>query len=253
MAVHITLAIADPRSRFTSVFLDAIFGPPVLKSFVVVNVIFVAMAGILTTVSAHRSRKTILEAVELQGRNSRLSRYFSPNVAARMASADSSFFKPGGRVHEIAVLFSDIRSFSTLSESMNPNEVLELLSDYQRRMTAAIFAHGGTLDKFIGDGIMATFGTPDPSPDSARCAMLAGMDMIRALALFNDERASAGKHVLRHGIGIHYGPALVGNVGTPERLEFTVIGDTVNAASRIESACKEYGRDFLVSKQVQDS
>jgi Adenylate cyclase, family 3 (some proteins contain HAMP domain) len=253
MAVHLALALGDPRSRFTSAYLDAVFGAPALDGFIIVNFLFVAVAGGVLTIAAGRSRRTVLEAVELLARNGRLSRYFSPNVAARMASADSSFFKPGGRVHDVAVLFSDIRSFTSLSESMAPDEVLALLSDYQRRMTAAIFAQGGTLDKFIGDGIMATFGTPDPAPDSARRALLAGVGMMRALVSYNEERAAEGKPLIRHGIGIHYGPALVGNVGTPERLEFTVIGDTVNAASRIEDACKEYGRDFLVSRQVLDA
>ncbi|MGA2977509.1 MAG: adenylate/guanylate cyclase domain-containing protein [Spirochaetia bacterium] len=200
----------------------------------------------------HRSRRTVIEAVDLQNANSQLSRYFSPNIVKKISSEQSSFFKPGGRVHDVAVLFSDIRSFTTLSESLQPDEVLRMLSDYQQRMTDAIFKYGGTLDKFIGDGIMATFGTPDQSPDDAERAVLAGLEMNRALIRMNDERSRQNLAPIRHGIGIHFGPALVGNVGTSQRLEFTVIGDTVNAASRIESACKETKRDFLISGTVKE-
>jgi adenylate cyclase len=250
IVIHILLALGDPRSAFTNNFLDAVFGPSVLVNFVISNILFVVLVGFLSTLMANRSRKTVLEAVDLQNMNSQLSRYFSPSVVKKMAGAESSFFRPGGSVHDVAVLFSDIRSFTAISESIPPDEVLRLLSDYQRRMTDAIFKYNGTLDKFIGDGIMATFGTPDPAPDDAERAVLAGLEMMHALAAMNKEREADKLVPVRHGIGIHFGPALVGNVGTSERLEFTVIGDTVNAASRIESACKEKGREFLVSKQV---
>jgi adenylate cyclase len=253
MVVHLLLALHDPRSGFTKNFLEAVFGPPVLAGFVVSNFLFVTIVGLLCVLMANRSRKTVLEAVDLQNMNSQLSRYFSPNVMKKMAGAEASFFKPGGSVHNVAVLFSDIRSFTAISEAMSPDAVLRMLSDYQRRMTDAIFKYGGTLDKFIGDGIMATFGTPDPAPDDAARAVLAGLEMMRALDSLNEERLAGNFVPIRHGIGIHYGPALVGNVGTSERLEFTVIGDTVNAASRIESACKETGREFLISKQVMDT
>jgi adenylate cyclase len=119
-------------------------------------------------------------------------------------------------------------------------------------MVAAIFEHGGTLDKFIGDGIMATFGTPRPAPDDAQRAVAAALSMLDRLDGLNNRFHADGLPELKIGIGIHSGPAIVGNIGTSARLEYTVIGDTVNTASRLESACKETGDPLLVSRAVAD-
>ena len=119
-------------------------------------------------------------------------------------------------------------------------------------MVAAVFAHGGTLDKFIGDAIMATFGTPETAPDDARRAVAAAIAMRGALAGLNRERAAAGRSAIAHGIAIHYGPVVVGNVGTAERLEYTVIGDTVNVAALIAELCKPTGEDLLISEAVRE-
>ncbi|MEK9662871.1 MAG: adenylate/guanylate cyclase domain-containing protein, partial [Alphaproteobacteria bacterium] len=171
-------------------------------------------------------------------------------VRDAISRAGETFLRPGGRNQDVAVLFCDIRDFTGLAESMRPEEVIEFLSDYQRRMVAAVFVHGGTLDKFIGDAIMATFGTPETAPDDACRAVEAAIAMRGALAELNRERAAAGKPAIGHGIAIHYGPVVVGNVGTEERLEYTVIGDTVNVAALIADLCKPTGEDLLVSQAV---
>lgn len=209
--------------------------------------------GIGITLVAWIARLTVRRAVALEQANGQLRRYFSPDVAEQIASADSEFMKPGGRVRDIVVLVSDLAQFTPLSRALGPDETLKLLADYQARMTAAIFAMGGSVDKFTGDGILATFGaTGDPAGASAR-AVRAALGMSRELAALNAERAARGQVELRQRIGLHSGPALVGNVGTVDRLEFTVIGDVVNLASRIEQACKVTGDAILASRSVIDA
>lgn len=158
----------------------------------------------------------------------------------------------GGERREICLLFSDIRGFTTLSESLPPEEVTRLLDRYFSRMVAAIHAHGGTLDKFMGDGIMAFFGAPQPRDNSCADAFAAGQAMLAALAEFNRELAAEGRAPLAIGIGLHYGAAVVGYIGAADRHEYTAIGDAVNAASRIEGLTKEAGYPLLASRAVLD-
>jgi len=196
-------------------------------------------------------RQSLSEAVNLEKANTQMGRYFSPEVAGRIASAEKDFLKPGGRRQKVAVMFIDIRNFTAMSESLAPEEVTSFLSDYHNRIVKVIFKHGGTLDKFMGDGIMATFGTPEPVNDDLSRALEAGLEIKKAVRDFNDERAAKGLEPIGQGIGLHFGEAIVGNIGTEDRLEYTVIGDTVNVASRLESACKETGADFIISSYVQ--
>ena len=158
----------------------------------------------------------------------------------------------GGERREICLLFSDIRGFTTLSESLPPEEVTRLLDRYFGRMVAAIHAHGGTLDKFMGDGIMAFFGAPQPRDNPCADAFAAARAMLGALAGFNRELAAEGRPPLEIGIGLHYGAAVVGYIGAADRHEYTAIGDAVNAASRIEGLTKEAGYPLLASRAVLD-
>jgi adenylate cyclase len=156
----------------------------------------------------------------------------------------------GPREQEVVVLFSDLVGYSRTCAGLTPSQALAMLSEYQERMVAEIFKAGGTLDKFIGDGIMATFGTPEPAADAADRAVRAARGMIAALSALNEERVARGEPPLGQRIGIHAGPAVVGNVGPPQRLEFGVIGDTVNVAARIEAAGKKTGRHAMMSAAV---
>ena len=156
----------------------------------------------------------------------------------------------GGERREVCLLFSDIRGFTTLSESLPPEEVTRLLDRYFGRMVAAIHAHGGTLDKFMGDGIMAFFGAPQAREQPCADAFAAARDMLAALAEFNRELAGEGRPPLAIGIGLNYGAAVVGYIGAADRHEYTAIGDVVNAASRIEGLTKEAGYPLLVSRAV---
>lgn len=162
-----------------------------------------------------------------------LSRYFSPNIVEILAARD----EPLGAVRRqtVAVMFVDIVGFTAMAERMPPEAVVGMLRDFHDRMTQQIFACGGTVEKYIGDAIFAVFGLPVAEPDDALSALRCGELMVTALAKWNDEREAAGEPALGIGIGLNYGPAVIGDVGSEHSLSFTVIGDTVNTASRLQS------------------
>lgn len=175
--------------------------------------------------------------------------FVSPAVLGEILSGN---LQPqlGGERREICLLFSDIRGFTTLSESLPPEDVTRLLDRYFSRMVAAIHAHGGTLDKFMGDGIMAFFGAPQVRENACDDAFAAARSMLAALAEFNAELAAEGRPPLAIGIGLNFGAAVVGYIGAADRHEYTAIGDAVNAASRIEGLTKEAGYPLLASRAV---
>lgn len=192
-----------------------------------------------------RSRRLVARRVHSERARASLARYFSPNVVDRLsASAD-----PLGTAREqnVAILFTDIMGFTTLCETAPPHEVVELLRGYHDRLGQAVFNHGGTLDKYIGDGLMATFGTPEPADDDAERALACTLDMVAALEAWNEERHAAGLKPVRVGIGLHYGAVIAGDIGNARRLEYGVIGDSVNVASRLEHLCREHDAALVVS------
>lgn len=154
----------------------------------------------------------------------------------------------GGESREITVMFCDIRGFTTLSENMKPEKIVQLLNEYFTGLEKCIHAHGGVINKYIGDAIMALFGAPIQSDSHATDAFLAALDMRSELKKMNEQFAKKGLPQIRFGIGIHSGIVLAGNIGAKNRMEYTVIGDTVNTASRIEGLCKLYKKDLLLSE-----
>ena len=252
--VHLALlafVLRDPRTNLSSDFVDSAMGPALSLEFVLVSVIIIATAGGALGYLTLIARRTVAQGVALEVANAQISRYFSPGVASRIADEADALLGVGGRNQDVAVMFCDIRGFTTITENLPPSEVVGFLSQYHERMVEVIFEFGGTIDKFIGDAIMVTFGTPDPRDDDAERSVRAALAMNAALADLNTDRKRKGLTEIRHGIGIHFGSVVAGNIGTEDRLEYTVIGDTVNVASRIQDACKSVGEALLISDAVK--
>jgi adenylate cyclase len=178
---------------------------------------------------------------------SHLLRQFSPKVADQLLSQKGGL-KLGGRRNEVTILNSDIRGFTQLSRDMEPGEVVELLNDYWRVIVPVIFAHNGTIDKFMGDALLVVFGSPEPDPNQQQNAVRAALDVRTALAKLNETRRAAKLPCCDFGIGIHSGQAIHGFVGTTDRMEFTVIGDAVNRTQRYCAAAG--AREILISPEV---
>ncbi len=154
----------------------------------------------------------------------------------------------GGEEREATVLFCDIRDFTAWTERLPPKDLVRQLNEYLTAMSAAIDAHRGVVDKFIGDAVMAVFGVPVPTPDHASRAVAAAVEMLRVLEAINTDREAAGLPVLRIGIGIATGTVVAGNMGSADRLNYTVVGDDVNLASRLEVLTKTYGVPIIISE-----
>ena len=181
------------------------------------------------------------------------SRYVADEVVDKLL-AGGKLPDLGGEALTITVLFADIRNFTAISERLHPHEVVAMLNAYFSSICEPILANGGTVDKYIGDAVMAVFGAPAPHPDHARRALATALAMAARAGDFQawmstrfPEKNLPEFHI---GIGLHTGLAVVGNIGSPKRLEYTCIGDTVNIASRLESLTKELGWTIIASEQV---
>ncbi len=188
----------------------------------------VASAAIENGQLADRLRREALVLSNFQ-------RYFSPDLAKQIADHGEEV-KLGGAKRDVVILFSDIRGFTSMSENMDPDDVAHLMREYFTEMVEIIFRNGGTLDKFIGDAIMALWGAPFGTPDDADKAITAAIEMQRKLVELNQHWAQHGKPPIQIGVGINFGTVFAGNIGSEQRLEYTVLGDAVNTASRLCSA-----------------
>jgi adenylate cyclase len=175
-------------------------------------------------------------------------RYVSPDVVEElMANPDSVSL--GGRRQLITVMFCDIRGFTAYSENKDPEVVVNRLNEYLTALTQVIFRHGGTLDKYLGDGLMALFGAPVFYPDHVQRAIQVAIEMLKEVEKLNQVYVAKGQTPLKVGVGINSGTVLVGNVGSPERMDYTVIGEDVNLASRVEGLTKNFNTMIVISER----
>jgi adenylate cyclase len=209
----------DPFGAFTSEDLELI------------TAVAAQTAMVIETVKAH----TRLAREEVARAN--YSR-FMPEYVVKQLLDNPNSFRLGGVNQTITVLFADIRGFTSLSENANPERVVGLLNRYFSAMSEIIFSHGGTLDKYIGDGLMAIFGAPTASPNDPQNALETAIEMQKRLVRLNEELQIEGYNPVQIGIGLHTGEATIGYIGSDKRSEYTAIGDTVNLSARLEQNAK---------------
>ena len=197
-------------------------------------------------VGSHRLQEKLRQESIL---SAKLLRQFSPKVAERILT-HRGHLRLGGERSEVTILHSDIRGFTLLTQGMDPDDVVEMLNDYYAVLVPIIFAQQGTIDKFIGDAILAVFGSPECDPKHYEHAVRAAVDMMAAVARVNENRRLRGLRFAESGIGIHCGEVVHGFVGTSERMEFTVIGDVVNKAARFGTEAA--GGEVLISPEVHE-
>jgi adenylate cyclase len=210
-------------------------------------IILMIVTGLLA-LAVSRMRRLVRDQADTERARANLARYFSPNMVDELAEVDSPFGTV--RTQSVAVLFADIVGFTRQCEERPPAEAIELLRGFHRRMEQTIFAFGGTLDKFLGDGVMATFGTPRPGSRDAANALACARAMIGEIDAWNHDRRARGQTEVRIGIGVHSGPVVLGDVGSSRHLEFAVIGDTVNIASRLESLTRQLKATIVISEHL---
>ena len=215
------------------------------------NAAITTFSAIALIAIAWSMQRNLKDAIAHERSNNLLGRYFSPEVRDEIEKNKLNFDQTSEKEQNIAVMFTDISNFTNLSEGLEPKKVLDLLSEYQTKMVAAVFQNGGSVDKFIGDSVMATFGTPVSRGNDAQNALNCIRQMQISMREWEKQREDEGLPVIKHRIGVHFGSCFVGNVGSEDRVEFTVIGDTVNVASRICEACKEVKSDVLISDDVK--
>jgi adenylate cyclase len=212
------------------------------------EVIVGSLLAIAVAVAITRSRRLIARRSAAERARGNLARYFSPNVVDVLAARD----QPLGdvRKQQVASLFADVRGFTSIAEALSPEDVMALLRELHRRAAEIVFEHGGTLEKYIGDAMLATFGVPEPAADDPARALACARALLLAIERWNRERLEAGYWPVRIGIGLHCGPAVLGDIGSARSMSFAVIGDSVNVASRLEALTRDLEVDLIVSHEL---
>ncbi len=260
VALAILLGLVLPRLSAGLSFLFTLF---VIAGYISINYYLFSHQGlqvelfyplglialIFLGVTSHRflaeeeERKRIRKAFES---------YVAPTVVQEMLKHPEQL-RLGGERREITVLFTDIRGFTTMSEKLDPEALVKLLHDFLNPMSNIIINQGGTIDKYMGDAIMALFGAPLLQPDHPRLACRAALEMVASLAALNQEWAAQGRPPLRVGVGVNTGPVAVGNMGSDRLFDYTAIGDNVNLGSRLEGLNKYYGTNILISQTTAEA
>lgn len=213
----------------------------------VVTFFIVAM---ILSLTVRRFGDLLLDHAGLERERTNLARYFSPNVIEELSHNDEPLKQV--RTQNVAVLFVDIVGFTAFAADKSPEDVIKTLRAFLKRMEAEVFRHHGTLDKYLGDGLMATFGTPVAGDQDATNALTCTKAMTSVMAEWNKQRAVAGEPPIKASFGLHYGPAVLGDLGGENRLEFAVIGNTVNIASRVEALTRTLDIEVAITADLAE-
>lgn len=253
------LVLADPLTTTTLVpagvtpsdqaWLDGYLAPTYVHvDDWAVRVFVTLVITAILTLAALRSRRLLEEQVDSARQRANLARYLDPAVVDQLAGRD----QPLGQVRtqRLVVLFADMQGFTRVAETLSPQQVIELLRGFHRRLAEAVFAHGGSIDKFIGDAQMAVFGLPEAGPDDAARALACAEAIVDGIEGWSAERAARGEPTVAVGIGLHLGEAVLGDIGGGERFEFAVIGDAVNVAARLERLTRELDTPVVLSGEL---
>lgn len=243
LSTSVAAAVGDRQRLFEIIDPNSVNWEGRLQEIIV----FVLVAGVLA-LKSWRSNQLLLRQAEIATERANLSRYFPPTLVEDLATRND----PLGQVRSqpVAVLFADLVGFTKFAETREPEEIVETLRQVHAMLEQQVFGHGGTLDKYLGDGVMATFGTPTEGEDDAARALAAARAICQASQTWNEERVRSAKPALQLSVGVHYGTVVLGDIGTERRLEFAALGDTVNVASRLEQATRELGVRLVVSDAV---
>lgn len=212
------------------------------------EVVVFLMCAVILGISMRRFTNLLLAQASAERERANLARYFSPNVVEQLSHNDEPLKQV--RTQDIAVLFVDLVGFTAFSAARHPADVIATLREFHALMEAEVFRHHGTLDKYLGDGLMATFGTPVAGPGDALNALMCARAMTGAVDRWNAARVAAGEPEIRASFGLHYGPAVLGDIGA-NRLEFAVIGNTVNVASRLEALTRDMSVRLIASDALR--
>ncbi|MFV1440030.1 MULTISPECIES: adenylate/guanylate cyclase domain-containing protein [unclassified Phaeobacter] len=250
--------LTDPVPGLTERVLEVVGYDPTMAEFLDPNsfllhqrlqeVIVFFLVAVTLGISSKRLYALIQNNAGLERERANLSRYFSPNVVQQLSQNDEPLKQT--RRQDVAILFIDIVGFTRLAAERDAYQVIDLLRDFHGRMEKEVFRHHGTLDKYLGDGLMATFGTPLAGPRDASNALACGRAMLASVAEWNAERRRYGEAEIRVGIGVHYGETVIGNIGA-NRLEYAVIGNAVNIAARLEERTREMNAQMVISETLR--
>lgn len=212
------------------------------------QIVFLSLVTVILTLTVWRSRRLVRRQVAAEAQKSALSRYFSPNIVREISTNSQSLDQP--KVQPVAVLFADMVGFTAITERLEPDALVSLLRQFHGKLAEKAFAHDGTVDKYIGDAIMVHFGTPHSKPDDVARALACAAEMVASIKEWNAKRASTGEPPIGIGVGVHFGNVIVGNIGDARRIEYTVLGDTVNVASRLEHLTRDLSASLVVSDDL---
>ncbi|MBR0777547.1 adenylate/guanylate cyclase domain-containing protein [Bradyrhizobium diazoefficiens] len=242
LTARIMAATAGDHRLFELISPSSIVFGARIQEIVVFMIVAVTLA-----VAVRRGNDLLIRHAAVERERGNLARYFSPNVVDELSRNDEPLKQV--RTQDVAVLFVDIVGFTAFADARTPEEVVRTLREFHALMEREVFRHSGTLDKYLGDGLMATFGTPFTGTDDAGNALRCAQAMMVAADRWNGERKAAGQVPIRVSFGLHYGPVVLGDIGLT-CLEFAVIGSTVNAASRLESLTRALGCALVASDDL---